>query len=433
MPNRTFIPAFKAKVGDWDYYVCLMKYAEVRRGVEFAYDLGGNKDLATMIQRGISERTKDITDYLVKSPHRFLGSLIVAVWGGDPTYQSVQIADPDDLLKGIDSDFGLLTFDGSQRYFALDGQHRLKAIQDALNVNPDLGNEEICVLMVSHYDTADGKERTRRLFTNINRNAKVTTSAENIALDEDDAISILTRRFLTEHPFLSQDGVVRVFTRRDPAAGILKLATNQIPKTHPRALTTITVLYDLLGKLSYDVPEEISDPSKRPTDDVLETSYDDLCHKIDALLQVCGNVRERIESAATARAVRAPKDAEATGHAFMRPVIQRAIASCLRQVVFEGAGNRISWGDAMDRLQAMDWEIGKPPWTAVFNVDNSRIQTAKEFRELLQELLRVHLAPSSKQEIKRARTHYRELRKGSYLFSEEQLAKRLPEVETTKQ
>ena len=431
MPNRTFIPAFKAKVGDWDYYICLMKYAEVRRGVEFAHALGGNKNLSTMLQRGISERTKDITDYLLKSPHRFLGSLIVAVWGGDPTYQAVQIADPDDLLKGIDSDFGLLTFDGSQRYFALDGQHRLKAIIDALNVKPDLGNEEICVLMVSHYDTEDGKERTRRLFTNINRNAKTTTSAENIALDEDDSISILTRRFLTEHPFLSQDGVVRIFTKQDHATGMLKLATNQIPKTHPHALTTITVLYDLLRKLSYDAPEEISNPSKRPTDDVLESSYADLCHKIDELLQACGNVRERIESSATARDVRAPKGAEATGHAFMRPVIQRAIASCLRQVVFEGAGNRISWDDAIGRLQTMDWKIGKPPWTAVFNVDNAKMQTGNEFRELLQELLRVHLAPSSKQEIKRARTHYRELRKVSYPVSEQEFAKRLPGPEIT--
>ena len=90
------------------------------------------------------------------------------------------------------------------------------------------------MLMVSHYDTEAGKERTRRLFTNINRNAKTTTSAENIALDEDDAISILTRRFLTEHPFLSQDGVVRIFTKIESETGIMKLATNQIPKTHPR-------------------------------------------------------------------------------------------------------------------------------------------------------------------------------------------------------
>ena len=31
-----------------------------------------------LIQRGISARTKDITQYLLKSPHRFLGGLVVA-------------------------------------------------------------------------------------------------------------------------------------------------------------------------------------------------------------------------------------------------------------------------------------------------------------------------------------------------------------------
>ena len=426
MPNRTFIPAFKAKVGDWDYYICLMKYAEVRRGVEFAYELGGNKDLATMIQRGISHRTEEIKNYLLQSPHRFLGALIVAVWGGDPQYQAVQIADPDDLLRGIDSDFGLLTFDGSQRYFALDGQHRLKAIQDALNVDPELGNEEICVLMVAHYDTEVGRERTRRLFTNINRNAKTTTTAENIALDEDYGISILTRRFLTDHPFFKRDGVVRIFTKLNAGEGLLKLATNQIPKTDRSALTTITVLHDLLDKLSFDAPNAISDQTIRPTDDDLERAYCDLCAKVDKLLVACGDVRSRLEAAETARDIRAPRNDEAKGHAFMRPVVQRAVASCLRQVVFPGGVGRISWEDAMDRLQEMDWEIGQAPWTAVFNIENGKMQTGREFTEVLQELLRVHLAPGSRQEIKRARKQYRELRMEPYPVSEEKLAERLP-------
>jgi DNA sulfur modification protein DndB len=60
MTNKTFIPAFKANVGDWDYYICIMKYAEVARQVGFAYELGGNTDLNTMIQRGLSKRTQDI-------------------------------------------------------------------------------------------------------------------------------------------------------------------------------------------------------------------------------------------------------------------------------------------------------------------------------------------------------------------------------------
>ena len=52
MANRTLIPAFEAKVGDWKYYICSMKYAEVARQVGFAYEMGGNKDLNSLIQRG---------------------------------------------------------------------------------------------------------------------------------------------------------------------------------------------------------------------------------------------------------------------------------------------------------------------------------------------------------------------------------------------
>jgi len=55
-----------------------MKYGEVARQVNFAYELGGNDELNTLIQRGISARTKGITDYLLKSKHRFLGGLVVA-------------------------------------------------------------------------------------------------------------------------------------------------------------------------------------------------------------------------------------------------------------------------------------------------------------------------------------------------------------------
>ena len=241
MANKTFIPAFSAKVGDWEYYICIMKYAEVARQVGFAYELGGNADLSTMIQRGISARTKEITEYLVHSPHRFLGSLIVAAWGGSPEYTPIAMDDPDGLLSGIDRGFGVLTFDGTQQYFALDGQHRLKAIKDAIKADPEIGKEDVCVLLVSHFDTEDGRTKTRRLFTNINRNAKVTTSAENIALDEDYGINILTRRFLTDHEFLKRDGVVLVFTKHGEE-GELSMAGNSIPKTHPKALTTISVL-----------------------------------------------------------------------------------------------------------------------------------------------------------------------------------------------
>ena len=61
MATKTLIPALRAHVGDWQYYVSVMTYATVSNQVNFAYELGNaNQDLSSMIQRGLSSRTKDI-------------------------------------------------------------------------------------------------------------------------------------------------------------------------------------------------------------------------------------------------------------------------------------------------------------------------------------------------------------------------------------
>lgn len=62
MPNKTCIPALKAVVGDWKYYICVMKYAEVVRQVGFAYELDANNELNMLIECGISKRTEGITN-----------------------------------------------------------------------------------------------------------------------------------------------------------------------------------------------------------------------------------------------------------------------------------------------------------------------------------------------------------------------------------
>lgn len=118
MANKTLIPALKARVGDWTYYICSMKFGQVAREFNFAYELNqGNAELSRLIQRGITTRTQEIVEYLKSSEHRFLGSLIVAAWGGDPVYHPVEMNDPDLLLEDLDSGFGVLSFDGSQSYF----------------------------------------------------------------------------------------------------------------------------------------------------------------------------------------------------------------------------------------------------------------------------------------------------------------------------
>ena len=421
MTNKTFIPAFKAKVGDWDYYICIMKYAEVARQVGFAYELGGNADLNTMIQRGISGRTQAIKSYLMTSEHRFLGALIVAAWGGAPTYLPVSMDDPDGMLSGIDRQFGVLTFDGTQQYFALDGQHRLRAIKEAIKAKPEIGQEDICVIIVSHFDTSEGKVKTRRLFTNINRNAKATTASENIILDEDDGAAIITRRLLNEHPFLSLEGVVKVLTSVGDE-GELKLATNSVSKGDKRAFTTLSNLYDMVHTLTFDLHSTMRKKDARPTDDTLESSYTTISDRLNDLLLAAGDLVSQFESADSAKDLRNPKGRETDGHAFMRPVVQKAVVRVVTELVEQTA---LGWDGVIDRLKDLDWRIGQAPWTAVFNVENATMISAKENAELLDALIHCHLAPSSKQAISRARKEFKTLRNAVYPISEEVLATKI--------
>jgi DNA sulfur modification protein DndB len=425
MATKTFIPAFRAKVGDWTYYICIMKYAQVAREVMFAHELGGNKDLNTLIQRGIGARTEGIKNYLLKSEHRFLGSLIVATWGGDPNYLELQMEDPDGVLKGIDNGFGVLTLDGSQSFFALDGQHRLKAIKDATKQEPSLGAEDICVLLVSHYNTAEGRERTQRLFTNINRHAKNTTQAENIALDVDDAFAITTRRLLTEHPFFSETGRVRVFTRLPSAEGEFSLAANSIPVGDKSALTTITVLYDLLKTLAWGLPPELTDLQNRPSDDILDQVYETLAKRLDDILKATGDLTTKLKATPNAKDLRAPKGKEGDGQPMLRPVVQKALARALQTIIDQ---NLLTWDEVLKRLAQLPWKISSAPWTAVFNTDNGKMITAKENTELLEDLLRAHLAPTSKAEISRARKNFKEVRQKQYPVAQEELEKAIVEL-----
>src|SRR5205085_3903971 len=142
-----------------------------------------------LIQRALEERVKsEMVPYLLNEPQRFYGALVVAVYGGEPEFSPVTVSEHhllDDEADKSSYGFGLLRFDGSQIYYALDGQHRLKSIQEAIRLDADLAKEEISVIILKHEETKAGMQRTRRLFSTLNRRAKPTSTGMNIAIDED--------------------------------------------------------------------------------------------------------------------------------------------------------------------------------------------------------------------------------------------------------
>lgn len=65
----------------------------------------------------------------------------------------------------------------------------------------------------------------------------------------------------------------------------------------------------------------------------------------------------------------------------------------------------------------------------MFNTENGKMISGKEYANLLYALLHAHLAPRSLQSIKQVRKTYKELRGQVYPVTDDELAKRLPAVE----
>lgn len=216
-------PALRARMGTWDYYIIKMKMGDLVKEVDFASKLYESKTLDDAIQRTLNTgRAKsEIVNYLAKRSDRFFSSLVVATLGGNPTFTPVRITDDPQfaVLKAgkVDEAFGVLTFDGGQRYYALDGQHRLKSIEilidgasgDVPPLPPGFLEEEVSVIMLVRKESDDDDEflkSYRRLFSSLNRYAKATDKDTNIIMDEDDWAAILTRRLLIEHEFFFWEG-----------------------------------------------------------------------------------------------------------------------------------------------------------------------------------------------------------------------------------
>ena len=286
--------------------------------------------------------------------------------------------------------------------------------------DPTLASEDIGVIVVPHFDDAEGKQRTRRLFTNINRNAKPTSVQEDIALDEDDGFAIETRRLLEDHPWLSKEGIVTVF-RKVGTEGELKLATRNVT-VGSSAWTTIGVLYDVLHYLGFDLDILMYDKTRRAPDDVLDASYGALSKRIDEFVDACGNVRKRMENAKSVREVRSPKGQEGEGHPFMRPVIQVTVARAVNHLLEQ---KQLTWEEALKRLSQLDWRLSAPPWLSVFVEAKGTMAAGKQFTDLLFKLILVHLAPRNKAEIHRAIVDFKALKGKRYPVTEDELAVRI--------
>ena len=199
------IPALRAMIGDWEYYVTTLTFEQVATNVSKIDDnLHKSESLKDLIQRSITKNFISIKEYILNQPEVFFNSLVLAVYDDYPDWREIEIKYSED-----DSYFvGLLEFPSEHKIFPVDGQHRVEGIKAALAENPELSNQKIAAIFVGHRNTDDGMQRTRRLFTTLNRYAKPVTLDDIIALDEDDIVAIATRFLLEDYRLFTGNRVV---------------------------------------------------------------------------------------------------------------------------------------------------------------------------------------------------------------------------------
>lgn len=323
MNTYLHLPCLRGVIGDWTFFNSVMKIKDIVNRVitvsqsEELY----SKNINEILQREVDKKRVDkIRDYLLNNSERFFSSIIVAIFGGTPIWSDFDIEShfkidneeiDSDSSSFIQNKLGVLSLSGKEIIFALDGQHRVRGFQEAYKKDNSIGDEEIPIIFVVHNQSY--KERTRRLFTVLNKYAQKPKEAELIILDEDDASAIITRKLLDDHEVLKLKNAVS------------NTNGSNIPHSDMHSFTTLVMINrinkQILSKFKIDY-------TKRPTNDSLNYYYNECALFWDYFFAQFPEIKQFIqgEERVFANGDRYNRNNETGGSLLLRPVGQKLFA-----------------------------------------------------------------------------------------------------------
>lgn len=200
------IPAIRAKIGNWTYYITTLTFQQVSDNISKVDDhLHKSQSLKELIQRSISNNYLSIKEYIIKQPELFFNALVLAVYDDYPNWTEIEVRYDNEETYQL----GLLDFPANHKIFPLDGQHRVEGIKAAIIEDKEMGKQQIAAIFVGHKNDETGMQKSRRLFSTLNRYAKPVTMDDIIALDEDDSIAITTRELLETFDLFTSNRVTK--------------------------------------------------------------------------------------------------------------------------------------------------------------------------------------------------------------------------------
>ncbi|WP_281884730.1 DNA sulfur modification protein DndB [Paenibacillus sp. YYML68] len=138
-------------------------------------------------------RVPEIANYIIDNPSDYVFSSLTASVDGQMLFQSYT-NDPDF------NNLGRLSISMDARLLINDGQHRRAAIEEALKVLPELGQENISVVFLKD----DGLTRCQQIFADLNRHAINTTSSLGILYEHRDQLANITKDIVKQIPLLER-------------------------------------------------------------------------------------------------------------------------------------------------------------------------------------------------------------------------------------
>lgn len=380
-----YLPALRAYMGDWMYYIAVMKLKDVAERIHFADEIHKSEKLSEFIQRTLLiSRADEIATYLIKQSQRLFNSLIVGVYGGEPQWLEIDLKKNELLEMSISEEgiLGFLRFSGEEHLFALDGQHRLAGIKRATEQDQlfaPIGNEEISVIFVGHKKTAEGLERTRRLFTTLNRYAKPVTSAEIIALDEDNLAAIIARDLVENHELFKEERLS--FSK-----------STSIPKSDTHCFTTIITIYKVADLLLPTYLSQSGFPKLkwaqfkkiRPDYTIITNARNYMYSFWDLFIENFPALSEYFQYDQSIEDKAAKFRHNEGGHVLFRPVGLLAYVRAIKKAL------EMNWKleDILSRLSKTETNIAHDPWKGLlWQPGSERMLTRPENQKLAVKLL----------------------------------------------
>ena len=375
-------------MGDWVYYSCLMDLKELSSRVHYAEEIHKSEALSDMIQRRLTEgRSAQIAEYLRTQRERFFNSLVVGTYGGKPNWYALShvrnITQSEQLQSLSDetvASIGFLTLSGDESLFAIDGEHRLAGIKKVLKdgLKHDT-RDEVSVIFVAH-NVQKGLERTRRLFTTLNKTARPVSKGDIIALDEDDVMAICVRRLIEDTDLFAGNRLAFV-------------ANNNMPVANMTSLTTIGNLYDLLTILFTAAKSPLrSMKSKlqrvRPDDTILDEYFEFANELFIRLREEFDEINRFFAAANTELVVKGLRGSQG-GSALFRPIGLEIFLRIIARLTSD-----MSFTEAVKHAAKLPRDLNTAPYKGLM-WDPSRRAILNSNKVTLREIL-LHMVGRSK-------------------------------------